>query len=263
MRFITLFIVLILLSNCKKEDKFKDVKIFGHAGDGLDMSTAPYQENTLEAIEYTLSYPEVAGVEIDIQWSKDGTAWLFHDENLDSQTNGSGCVRSKTDSELESIHYQGVQKEKLPKLNEIATLVSNRKVILDLKSYGGCGVELSNQERQAALIEFNSLLTNTEVYAIVQDLTDVNFYNNLGWKTILEVYNKDSYFAVVNWQNSSGCTLRNESITSDEIHNIQSKGKEVILFNIKSPKAIKKSLKKGPDIILSDDIKATLIQKIR
>lgn len=258
------FILLLLIfSQCKKEDKYTNVQVFGHAGNGMDIPTAPYPENTVNGIKYALSYPEISGVEIDIQWSKDGTAWIFHDEKLDDQTNGFGCLRSNTDAALESVHYKGLQQEKLPKLNEIAPLISNRKVMLDLKNYKGCGDSVTTAEIHASMTAFNALLNNVEVYVVVQELNDVAFFNNLGWKIILEVYNKDSYYAVSNWTSSNGCVMRNSSINKDEINDIQSHGKEVILFDVRSPKAIKQSLKKGPDILLADDLKATLIQKIR
>ena len=255
--------MLLLFTQCKKEDKYPAVMVFGHAGDGMDIPTAPYPENTADAIRYTLSYPEISGVEIDIQWSKDGTAWVFHDTELGDQTSISGCVRSRTDAELETVHYKGLQQEKLPKLNEIAPLVSNRKVMLDLKDYKGCGDSLTNAEVHASLTEFKALLNNTEVYVIVQELNDVAFFNSLGWKILLEVYTMNSYYATPNWSSSSGCVVRNSDITRDEIRNVQSNGKEVVVFDVKSPKAIKQSLKKGVNIILADDIKATLIQKIR
>ena len=258
------FILLLLLfTHCKKEDKYANVRIFGHAGGGMSIATAPYPENTIDGIKYALSYPEVSGVEIDIQWSKDGTAWVFHDAELSDRTNGSGCVRSKTDSELETLHYKGLQQEKLPKLNEIASLVSNRKIMLDLKNYTGCGDSLTIAEIHASMTEFNTLLNNTEVYVVVQELNDVAFFDNLGWKIILEVYNMDSYYAVSNWGVTAGCVVRNSSISREEVRNIQSNGKEVILFEVRSPKAIRQSMKKGPNIILAEDIKATLIQKIR
>lgn len=255
-------LVILLISSCKRKDKFPAVHIFGHAAAGLDMTTSPYEENTIEAIEYALSYPEMSGIEVDIQWSKNGTLWLFHDEFLETQTSGDGCLRTKTDEELDDFHFKGINKEELVRLNDIVSIIANRKLILDLKIYG-CGQVLTNSEFENPFIEFNSLISNTEVSVIVQDLSKSTFFESLGWKVYLEVQTVNDYINVLGSGTSSGCAIRNTKISKEEVSQIQNYGKEVIIFDARSPKTIRQSLKKAPNGFLADDIKATLIEKIK
>lgn len=258
---IILFLILISLFSCKKEDKYPDIQVFGHAGAGLDMNTSPYEENTLESITYALSYSEISGVEVDIQWSKDGTIWLFHDQNLETQTNGSGCVRENTDQQLSEVHFKGFNQEKLVKLNDVATKFTGRTIILDLKDYG-CGTSLSNGDFESSLLSYQSQLANTEVIVIVQDYTKASFLQGLGWKVYLEVQSAENYINS-GISNSTGCSIRNEKISQEEVANIQNLGKEVIIFDARSPKQIRRAFKKTPNGFIADDLKATLIEKIR
>lgn len=260
--FFTYLAILLLAYSCKRKDKFPDIAIFGHAAGGLDMATSPYEENTLESIEYSLSYPEIAGVEVDIQWSKDGTIWLFHDELLETQTSGEGCLHTKTDAELEQVHFKGIQKEQLVRLNDIASKISMRKLILDIKIYD-CGDVLTASAFEDPFIEFNGLIENAEVSVIVQDLSKAAFFESLGWKVYLEVQSADDYMNGINSNISTGCVIRNTKITKEEVSQIQSLGKEVIIFDARSPKPIRESFRKAPNRFLADDIKATLIEKIK
>lgn len=251
------------LLSCKKEDKYPEITVIGHGGSGIDISTMPYQENTIEAIEYALSYPEIAGVEIDIQWSKEGTAWLYHDEDLSTQTNGSGCVREHTDQELEALNYNGLQTLQLPRLNETAALLTGKKVFLDLKLPDNCGTALSTAEFENSLLSFQALLEDVEVSVIVQNLSQLAFFQALGWKVYLNVVSESSFLSTDNWEDCAGCCIRNEGVTGEEVDAIHAAGKEVIIFDARAPKPIRKALKKRPDYFLADDIKATLIEKIR
>lgn len=248
---------------CKKEDKYTDIEIYGHAGDGLNASSAPYQENTIDGIQYACSYGELVGVEVDVQWSRDGTAWLFHDDDLSIETSSSGCVRSKTDEELELVEYKGAFGVSLPRLNDIASIVKNKKIILDLKKPMDCGDDLTVLEFQNSLNAFSALLEGTEVSVLVQNLDDLAFFQTLGWKVYIATLSTTDYFDTQNWQSTAGCCVRNSTCNKYDVDAVKAQGKEVIIFDARAPKTIRKALKKHPTAFLADDIKATLIEKIR
>jgi len=262
-RYRLLIALLFLMFSCKKGDKYPDIALYGHGANGIDIQTAPYQENTLEAIDYALSFPEVVGVELDIQWSKEGTAWLFHDEDLSTQTNQQGCIRSMSDILLEEVKYQGIHGEHLPRLNEVAEHVKGRKVILDVKNSYGCDVPATSQQVEESFLAFKNLLENTEVAVIVEDLSDLSFYQSIGWKVYLNAYSIADFQATVNWEQTDGIVIRNESVSAEEVAEMKALGKEVIIFEAKAPKPIRKALKKQPTMFLADDIRAALIEKTR
>ncbi|MNY72919.1 hypothetical protein D3C86_2115780 [compost metagenome] len=62
---------------------------------------------------------------------------------------------------------------------------------------------------------------------------------------------------------SDGASFRNSAITISDVNAVKSLGKEVILYDVRSPKGIKSAFNKFPDYLLTDDIKATLIEKYK
>jgi hypothetical protein len=42
---------------------------------------------------------------------------------------------------------------------------------------------------------------------------------------------------------------------------LQAAGKKVIIFEVRSPKGIKSALKKHPNYLVTDDLRATIIEK--
>src|SRR6218665_3558287 len=262
MRFFTIILILTGIFSCEKKDRYPEIKIFGHAGDGIDISSAPYQENTTQAIEYALNYPEISGVEVDVQWSKDGTPWLYHDEDLSLQTNGEGKIRDKTDQELMAIKYKGLNNEKLTKLVDIISLIGSKTLILDFKS-SAVGSLLSLQEVQDGLAEFVSLSSNLDVSVVLQNMDYASYFQSLGWDIYLNANSVSDYYTIPQWENSIGCCVSNSSVAENEVQDLHANDKKVIIFSARAPKTIRKALKKHPDMFLADDIRATLIEKIR
>jgi glycerophosphoryl diester phosphodiesterase len=253
-------LVLLICLSCKKEDKYPEIQIYGHAGSGIDISSSPYQENTYEAVEYALGYSEISGVEVDVQWSKDGTPWLYHDDDLSVQTNGSGNISERTDEELSGVRYKGLNGEDLTKLVDIAGLVGAKELILDMKF---SQVQLTQQEIEEGLSEFVNLAAESKVSVILQSMDLAPYFQSMGWNVYLNANSTDDYFSTPQWENSNGCCISNTNIEQSGVTLIREAGKKVIIFSARAPKTIRKALKKNPDIFLADDIRATLIEKIR
>ncbi|MDH3973125.1 MAG: glycerophosphodiester phosphodiesterase family protein [Deltaproteobacteria bacterium] len=120
----------------KKREKLpRSVDIIAHRGDSC---CSP--ENTLIAIRRAFDRGASA-VEVDIQWSADGTIVLMHDETVDRTTNGKGKVVALTLEKLKSFdagswfgfNFRG---EKIPTLTEALLEAKGRgKLILDVKGH--------------------------------------------------------------------------------------------------------------------------------
>ena len=92
------------------------VEIWGHRG-------APHfePENTMESFE-TAKSMGVAGLELDIQLSKDGYVVVVHDEKLERTSNGKGFVKDFTLKELKRLNFNKglkVGKYSIPTLDEV------------------------------------------------------------------------------------------------------------------------------------------------
>lgn len=76
------------------------MKIWAHRG-----CSYAWPENTIQAFEAACKLP-VAGIELDIQLTKDGQIVVIHDERVDRTTDGTGEVRTFTLKELKRLNIQ-------------------------------------------------------------------------------------------------------------------------------------------------------------
>ena len=75
------------------------MKIWAHRG-----CSQNYPENTLLSFEKAAQIRELAGIELDIQLTKDKELVVIHDERVDRTTEGIGFVRDYTLAELKRLH---------------------------------------------------------------------------------------------------------------------------------------------------------------
>lgn len=99
-------------------------------------------ENTLEAYAAAMDLG-ADGVEIDVRRSKDGVLYLFHDDTLDRETNGSGKVKDLTYHELlkltpKRIYGRANKDTRPPTLTAFLVLARQRAMLLhlDIKESG-------------------------------------------------------------------------------------------------------------------------------
>jgi hypothetical protein len=105
-------------------------------------ATKEAPENTLEAYAAAMDLG-ADGVEIDVRRSKDGVLYLFHDETLDRETNGSGKVMDVTYYELlkltpSRIYGRANKNTRPPTLTALLVLARRRAMLLhlDIKEAG-------------------------------------------------------------------------------------------------------------------------------
>lgn len=107
-------------------------KFFGHRGySGL------YPENTLLSFQKAIE-AGVAGIELDVQFSKDGEMVVIHDETLDRTTTGTGWVKDHTLEELKALdasfkfrgQFGNVQ---IPTLDEVLSLVKDHDIVTNIE----------------------------------------------------------------------------------------------------------------------------------
>lgn len=262
MRFSLVLLVLPILTTCQKSTDYGTVRIIGHAGAGLDSSTSPYSSNSAESIEYALSLTGIDGVEVDVQCSASQTAWLYHDLTLDTRANGEGCINLLSDDVLDGLHYTTLQKERLVRLSEI-TVPSGKMIFLDVRSGNTCTGVGIDQNSMIVAIDKTLPDSTSEVVIITTNPNWVHAFYLKGWKVFLEAYSADAYRNDENYSLTQGICIRSKAISVEEVRQIQQEGKEVLIFDARSPKGIRSALKKMPDFLLADDLRATLIEKNR
>lgn len=106
-------------------------------------------ENSIPAIRAAI----VAGygIEIDLQFSKDGVPMVFHDYDLDRVTSQTGPLRQRNAAELTQMTILGSD-ETIPTLTDLLDLVAGQvPLLLEIKDQDGAlGPNIGPQERAIA-----------------------------------------------------------------------------------------------------------------
>jgi glycerophosphoryl diester phosphodiesterase len=260
MRFEILLSILILISCCKKKENYDTVKIIGHAGNGLNISNSMYHDNSLNSIELALSQNGCDGVEIDVQLSKSGTAWLFHDENLKTEANLDACINSSTDEELSKLNYNHFNDEKLLKLNELK--IDSKTIFLDLRHSNSCTNQLVDFDKFTTEINlFKSNNPSCEIYVITNYLTWVKSLKDKHFNVCFAPSNKNNLDQLIIDYEIEMLIFKNKDISKQEVEVLKTKVKKIVIFEVRSPKGIRSALNKFPDYLMSDDVKAAIVEK--
>ena len=252
MRLSSLMGVLLVLWGCSKVNN-STTKIFGHAATGLQNPNAIYHDNSMDAIRYACALSGCSGVEVDVRMDAEGKLWLFHDELLDDETNLSGSVEEMATDKLTSGYYSTLKKESLLRLDEAITALSQGYTFLDLKIPGISKA----QELKAALLGLD--FDTTKFALIVSSLSYVDVFKQ-DFQVFLSINGVTDLTSEMldNEPKLRGICIRSAQITREEINFLKSINKEVITYEVRSPKGIKAALKKNPSYLLTDDLKISL-----
>ena len=253
-----------ILFSCAKKQENESVKILGHAATGLNMLNSVYHDNSKEAVEFALSIEGCDGVEIDLQLSKDGELWLYHDEKLETETNGSGCISSLTSAEISELSYTTFHEERLAKLSSLDfTQFKEKELILDLRQWNFCeSTYVPIQQVIDQLLNLNlSNPADFNVICLVEYASWIEPLHSNGFSVFYPLYSLEEFSEMeTNFPMIDGYVVKNPDWNENEIQNIKNSSKKVYIFEVRSPKGIRKALRKAPDGLITDDIRNTLIE---
>lgn len=255
------FVILLLLFSCKKKQEV-DIQLMGHAGMGLSSNTANCPGNSQMAIDLALDLKEVDGMELDVRFSKDSTAWLMHDSEIGTHTNLTGCFEQYGDSELKSGRYKGggnypfVQLQKGQKLWK-----SGKRIFLDVKHYNACDDLFTAPEVMETNFMNLDLKENPQVFLLFNNLEYLRFFYFKGWKVMYSSDEKEKFESLQSeLPNLYGFLVRNKVLNDSEIKRIQDKEKWLYLYDVRSKKENKEVRLTLPTGILSDDVYGSIIE---
>lgn len=254
---------LVVLFACKKvKDRYPDTELGGHAGAGLHISSSNYHDNSLEAYEYACSYSEIKMIELDIQLSADHTWWLFHDLELSVESSGKGNIPEASDAYLSTLRYETLEREKLVRLLDLPSDLHGRTLLLDVKEVKGTGL-IDSAAMIQALIQAKNYFTNGKLALVSNGGRYLETLSSLGFEIYLNAQNATDYLSIPNHALTQGALFRNAAIEAEDIEKLQAVSKKSIIYDVRSPKGIRRALKKKPAVLLADDIKATIIEKYK
>jgi glycerophosphoryl diester phosphodiesterase len=258
------FAILFFLFGCGKKTDFSQIKVIGHAGMGLEMTNSMFHDNSKEAIEYALSINGCNGVEVDVQISKDGQLWLYHDPKLETQTNSTGCIYDKNSSELEQINYSSWYHEKLSKLNDLdPNLLLGKTLYLDIRNFEFCSNSIISTDKILNALNQVGFLKNSEIEVIVvsHQLSFLQDLHLAGYHVALEMSDPATFDGNhAQFTDLKEVIVKNKSISKEKVVYIQSTGVKVTLFEMRSASGTRKALNKFPNSIITDDLRESIIE---
>jgi glycerophosphoryl diester phosphodiesterase len=261
----SLLLFVLIAFGCSKSKQYDTVRIYGHAGTGLENIASVYHDNTIEAVDLALSMQGCNGVEVDVHLSADGDLWLFHDAQLESETNLSGCIPDASNAVLSTGKYSTLHQEKIARLSDIDTNhLQGKEIVLDLRHYNECAGEFVNVAQIIdRLVDLGyssakgfTVLVNVSLKEWIQP------FLNAGFNTVLSIYAMSEFtYAESIYPGIYGYIMKNSDVTEENVEAIQQTGKKLFIFEVRSPKMTREAFRKAPDGILSDDLRTAIIEK--
>jgi glycerophosphoryl diester phosphodiesterase len=258
-------VLVILLVGCRKKQDYSTVQVVGHAGMGLKIENSVYHDNSKEAVDFALGIEGCDGVEVDVQIAKDGGLWLYHNNELESNTTGNSCVPELNSSELSELHYSTLAKEKLVRLNDLdPTKLKNKTLFLDIRHLNACSGQFVLKENFLNALSNSDLINDPsiETWCILANPEWIDDFHGAGLKVLFSASGHSNFLSFINdYPELDGLVVKNSETTQQDVDQLHSLGKKVFIFEIRSPKGIRSALKKFPDGVITDDIRTTLIEK--
>ncbi|KUG09574.1 hypothetical protein ASU33_17880 [Solirubrum puertoriconensis] len=256
------------------------VQVIGHAGSGFFTPINPFNPlppSSLAGVAKALG-AGADGVEVDVQLSHDSIPVLYHDAELQSMTNGQGCVSQHTAAALKQLSYRGgppydwFQKERVATLEQLLQELSKRPTFphlhLDLHEGDACQPQqpyvrspvlvraLGRLLRQYQVPAERVLIVTEHVPSLRQfktELPDVA----LGLEITDEFRERLPVAAVEGVQ---AVVLPKRLGTPEHVALARSAGLQVVLFGGRSPKTMRRLLALQPDAVEVDNVPQMLKQ---
>lgn len=271
-------ILIFLLFSCKKEDKNKISNLnngviygIGHAGIGLQSFYNQLPENSMVSIKKAIEVYNADGVEVDVQMTKDDELVLYHDNKLETSTNGYGFIYEYNLSELSDFKFDTdvysniFLNEQILSLASVLEYLSNRKnppqLHLDLRQWlYDESLYTTNEFFLIYAKEIVYLINkyNYQSYTIINsgDIDLLNIIQQLDPSLKLTIESNDITWAtqVARTNNLYGIVADDKLVSKKDVDYAHSKNVKVMLFNMRSQFSINNAVKKHPDYIITDNI---------
>lgn len=271
-------LLLILIVSCKKVDinninnlNGNFIYVVGHGGIGFQSVYNQLPENSILSINKAIDVYGADGVEADVQLSKDLNLVLFHDDRLETSTDGYGYVYEYNLAELYEFKYNRdiyanlFIDEPIVSLEAILQKFSKQKIKpqlhLDLRSW----------------LYDNSLYNPAEFFSVYarkivdivnkyqyQDYTyitsgDINLLKELSQQDAslkLMIETSQIIWAIeqVKEYNWYGIVAYNHNVSNSDVKYAHSQGVRVALFGVKTQSNQVNAVNKHPDFIITDNI---------
>jgi len=251
---------------CKSELPQIKPSCLGHGGMGIKSRFPLDSRNSI----FECLNQGADGVEIDVQMSKDGILFAFHDAELSDVTEGQGLIHDFTADEISAINYKGLfsGKEPIQRLDSIFNLLSDFPeaiITFDVKLYTASTYTPYQQtvaESIANFIQQNSL--KKPILVESQDTSFLNYFHQLSPFSPTYFYTSifNDGIKALNTFQYQGLTMDLQNISKEQVDTLHAGNFKISLWNVQTAAENSEALEMNADYIQTDEIK-DLLQKAK
>jgi glycerophosphoryl diester phosphodiesterase len=230
-------------------------KVIGHRG-----AKAYAPENTLASIHAAADLG-IQWVEVDVKLTKDSTAIIFHDEELERCTGTSGLVKDFTLEQIRELdagswYGESFIGEKIPTLEELLNTVLER----------GMGVNLEIKPCPGREVETAEVMLDiaTRIWPDDQPPPLVSSFQHVSLETALDMMPEwprgfliderlDNWKEIADYIKAATININGNKTTRDEIEEYMEYGKPILAYTINQPDKARELLRWGVDSFFSDN----------
>lgn len=258
---------ILLLSSCGKEQyditniNGNRIDVLGHGGMGYNSS---FPLNSLESIKMALE-SGADGTEMDIQLTQDSVLVLYHDELLETRTNGTGKIINQSWQQLSTVEYNRTAFDTydLVCVNDVLDELSDNNsysLTFDCKSFPEDGSSIGTYSKsfaraiKTAFDEhdlFDKVIIEASSIQLIQELQQLD-------STIRILYYPDNFETGLQTATAldlHGITISMHKITKEQIEQAHLNGLFVTIWQARTRKNNREAIQMNPDMIQSDKLK--------
>lgn len=250
--------------------------VIGHAGIGITSYLRRMPENSMLSITTAIGRYGADGVEVDVQLTKDGVLVLYHDNGLETSTNGIGTVYEHTLNELQQFKYDNhyfnsvFLNENIASLEEVliyfTSLKKKPQLHLDLRHW------LYDSEKYSQ-IEFFSVFAK-EINRLIlkynyQDYTYISSTNftslqiikqqNDKFKLLYETKDIINGVDLIKDNDLYGLLSQRRITSASDVKYAHQNNVFVCLFGVVTKNDIYDAIDKNVDFIMTDNIQQSIM----
>lgn len=229
-------------------------KIIGHRG---ACGYAP--ENTLESIK-TAADLGTTWVELDVKLTKDDVAIIFHDDELDRTTNGSGLVMNTLYEDIKQLEagswfadsFAGI---KIPTLEETLELLIDLNLGLNLEIKPCPGREVATAEAALDILsrywdDPDTLLISSFQHVSLETAKEMAPEWNRG--LLLDDEWPPNWQELAEYLEVASINLNGNKVTREQVEEVIDFGKPVLAYTINDPQRFRTLQSWGIDGVFTD-----------
>lgn len=245
------------------------ILVMGHAGSGFFSPLNPYNPlpaNSMASIVKAMEEDGADGVEVDVHVSADGVPILYHDNTLETMSEGAGIIAELPASEVVGLRYKGGV---LYDLFHSEKIIPMEEMLQRFQSYTEVPylhIDIRNQDGSRNAFYVQSVLDLLRKYDypveklafIFSDPAILHTVRELEPRAMLmldagEDFDLAAQQALDN--KLDGVTANGKHVSREQLLRARARGLQVVLFGGKSKGSIANMLEMEPDAIQVNNVK--------